>query len=1153
MNTGDETFETSNTKKPHRERHAGRKAEKKKHKLDPSSQSDKQKNPKAFAVGSAVQAARKFRRTQDLKQRKEHIPVVDRTPLEPPPILIAIVGPPKVGKSLLIKSLIKSYTRQPLTSMKGPVTLVTGKKRRITLIECNNDINCMVDIAKVADLVLLLIDASFGFEMEIFEFLNICQVHGMPKIMGVLTHLDMIKQTKKLQKVKKFLKHRFWKEVYPGAKLFYLSNLMHGAYLKNEVKNLARFISVMKFRPLVWQTSHPYILADRMEDTTPPEYIQLNPKTDRTVCFYGYMRGIPINKDSFIHIPGSGDYLINDITFLPDPCPLPEHLKKRNLLEKERVIYAPFSGVGGIVYDKDAVYVELPGTEITESKPNNELVTNLMKTKESVDYKLASSRVQLFSGGEALTASEFQQDNKSEVQINSPRQYVVKEGSDGRKRRKVIFNSSDKIEQDADENEDLIDTNEGDIEQRNQDWSECSSSEEDESTDNKKSNTHYPWSQGRDSLINENDCKGSDDEDDDNNAEVNDSEEEDLSGDNSDVETEDDDQSLDNTDLKWKSNLAEKAAKTFFDGNSKINLWKLVYCEDIYKNEGKKEDENVIGELFKIVKKDNEKIEEKHVLDGLDCSKHPILSPKDWDVDMVSESIRHCFVTGKWKDDADELLKLDDLSSKDEDVFGDFEDLETGEKFKGEEQQLSKEQLLEKKTKLKEKFNEQYDTKDFSEDYFEELKMQANRQAELNRRQFEDIDDAIRVQIEGFRAGMYVRIEIKNMPCEMVDNFDPTYPVVLGGLQPGEQNVGYVKVLLKKHRWYNRILKTKDPMIISMGWRRFQTIAVFSKQEDNFRHRMLKYTPEHVACMAHFWGPITRASTGFLALLSAGLAEVEPGFRIVATGSVVDTNQSTVVTKKLKLTGTPMKIYKKTAFINGMFNSTLEVAKFEGAKIKTVSGIRGQIKKPLTKPEGAFRATFEDKIRLSDIVFCRTWYQVEVPKLYVPITSLLLPISEKNTWKGMRTLGMLKREKGIRNQAEIDSMYTEITRVEKTPRPLAIPRALEKELPYKYKTKVQVKNTPGVPFMNKVKKVVVRDDHEARVASLIKKLSVNYDVKKEKLKQDMKQRMIEFKKSKQNLEMRKQKKHREIKKAVYRTLSKLETKKTTKTPKSKKK
>ncbi len=34
----------------------------------------------------------------------------------------------------------------------------------------------MVDAAKYADLVLLLIDAAFGFEMETFEFLNLLQV-----------------------------------------------------------------------------------------------------------------------------------------------------------------------------------------------------------------------------------------------------------------------------------------------------------------------------------------------------------------------------------------------------------------------------------------------------------------------------------------------------------------------------------------------------------------------------------------------------------------------------------------------------------------------------------------------------------------------------------------------------------------------------------------------------------------------------------------------------------------------------------------------------------------------------------------------------------------------------------------------------------------
>lgn len=59
---------------------------------------------------------------------------------------------------------------------------------------------------------------------------------------------------------------------------------------------------------------------------------------------------------------GCGDSPIHDMCFLPDPCPLPEKLKKRSLVDKERLVYAPFSGVGGIVYDKDAVYVELGGS-----------------------------------------------------------------------------------------------------------------------------------------------------------------------------------------------------------------------------------------------------------------------------------------------------------------------------------------------------------------------------------------------------------------------------------------------------------------------------------------------------------------------------------------------------------------------------------------------------------------------------------------------------------------------------------------------------------------------------------------------------------------------------------------------------------------------
>ena len=42
----------------------------------------------------------------------------------------------QVGKSLLIKCLIKHYTNQSLSEVRGPITIVAGKQRRLTFVEC---------------------------------------------------------------------------------------------------------------------------------------------------------------------------------------------------------------------------------------------------------------------------------------------------------------------------------------------------------------------------------------------------------------------------------------------------------------------------------------------------------------------------------------------------------------------------------------------------------------------------------------------------------------------------------------------------------------------------------------------------------------------------------------------------------------------------------------------------------------------------------------------------------------------------------------------------------------------------------------------------------------------------------------------------------
>lgn len=342
------------------------------------------------------------------------------------------------------------------------------------------------------------------------------------------------------------------------------------------------------------------------------------------------------------------------------------------------------------------------------------------------------------------------------------------------------------------------------------------------------------------------------------------------------------------------------------------------------------------------------------------------------------------------------------------------------------------------------------------------VKAERTRRAALRVSELGGLSPAARAALQGHPPGTYVRVELTDVPVEFVRHFDPAAPVVLGGLSGAlEERPVYMRCRVKRHRWRRRVLKSADPLIFSVGWRRFQSVPIYDMEDANGRRRYLKYSPEHMHCYATVYGPAAPAGTGVV--MVSGLGRERSGFRVAGTGVVLELDVSPNVVKKLKLVGEPFQVRKNTAFIRHMFTSELEVARFIGAAIRTVSGVRGAVKKAVTAgsevkgPPGSFRATFEDKILLSDIVFLRSWVPVEPPRVCVMAEDLLEPalhrgVTDAAPWR-MRTVREVREAGGLPQPLNRDSLYKPVEREARRFAPLKVPRALEAALPFASKPK----------------------------------------------------------------------------------------------------
>ncbi|KAF2668456.1 DUF663-domain-containing protein [Microthyrium microscopicum] len=1103
-------------------------------------------NPKAFAFAKPGKLQRRAVRSHDVKEKRLHVPLVDRIPEDPPPLVVAVVGPPGVGKTTLIKSLIRRYTKQSLSLPTGPLTVVTGKRRRLTFIECPSDsLAGMIDISKVVDIVLLMIDGNYGFEMETMEFLNILNSSGMPgNVFGILTHLDLFKKQETLKAQKKRLKHRFWSELYQGAKLFYLSGVINGRYPDREVLNLSRFLSVMKKpRPLIFRQSHPYCLADRFLDITPPTQIETDPKCDRTVALYGYLRGGTnfTAEGARVHIPGLGDSKVSRIEALPDPCPTP-HLEQaiekatgksrpQKLGEKQKILYSPMSDVGGVLVDKDAVYIDVKSATFdkdAEYMEDRGLGEQLMVSLQGERKLLGEGEtgLRLFQGSTEVRA-QYDPDDLDDSGRSAPRKVRIIEKDDA--------NDDVAIDGDADAG--------------------ASDEELDDGLDDQE---HIP-SESFESKAGDR----SEDKEVDGDVEFADSDS-DLGSVSSrdDVSVEDEDEfvedyeSEDENELRWKERLALNALEyhgkrpTYRTAELRMLLYSSAIspADAVKQWKGETVSAAEIGdEEDDFFSKSNGAEQTEHEDRGLPKFDYQALEEK-YDADEVFDNLRRKFTTMGVRgsgEDGDE----DGFEGFDEDDEGDgeFEDLETGEKSNGEKKEPEVEGTIEeerarnarRKEELTQRFEEEdregflndktnarkegeVDEEFGEDDWYDAQKSLLEKQQSINRTEFDQLDEMSRVRVEGFKAGTYARIILNDVPFEFCEQFNPRFPLIVGGLTSTEDRFGYLQVRIKRHRWHKKILKTNDPLIFSLGWRRFQTMPLYSISDSRTRNRMLKYTPEHMHCFGTIYGPLIAPATPFCCLQS--LSNSNPGFRVAATGVVLNVDESVEIVKKLKLTGHPYKIFRNTAFIKDMFNSALEIAKFEGASIRTVSGIRGQIKRALSKPEGHYRATFEDKILMSDIVFLRAWYAIKPHRFYNPVTNLL-DSPAADGWSGMRLTGQVRRDQGIATPQDKDSAYRPVERHERHFNPLQIPRKLQASLPFKAQP---TRTLPQGKQTYLQKRAVVADKSEKQARNLLQQvLTLRREKEEKRHKSKEKHREAHRKKVAEGEEKREQREKRE--------------------------
>lgn len=260
--------------------------------------------------------------------------------------------------------------------------------------------------------------------------------------------------------------------------------------------------------------------------------------------------------------------------------------------------------------------------------------------------------------------------------------------------------------------------------------------------------------------------------------------------------------------------------------------------------------------------------------------------------------------------------------------------------------------------------------------------------------------------LEGVSPGIRACVWIRDVPRAAAeralrvgghahaDKKQDDVPFVLFGLMRHEHKKSVVNFTVTRNTEYETPVKSKDPLLVCLGFRRYMANPVYSQhvrnvgRRGNSVYKFERFLPHGIgAAVGSVYAPVTFGGANVPVVLLRMRAEskeygyddlgisAEQSPHLVGAGSVLDVAPTRIIAKRLVLSGHPYKLHKRTATIRFMFFNADDVRYFRPITLHTKMGRTGHIKESLGT-HGYFKAHFDGPLSQMDTVLMSLYKRV---------------------------------------------------------------------------------------------------------------------------------------------------------------------------------